>query len=112
MYGFPDEVSIENIISLPLTFLRTDVSPPEVLYCPPNTLHYTLPPGGKDSANVTWPQPKARDNSNSFLNQTMRTYPPGSSFAIGSTNVTYTFQDGSGNQAFCEFQVILSGLSP
>ncbi|PIK42606.1 hypothetical protein BSL78_20532 [Apostichopus japonicus] len=106
IYEFRDLASNTGYCQFSVTVL--DVSPPEVLYCPPNTLHYTLPPGGKDSANVTWPQPKARDNSNSFLNQTMRTYPPGSSFAIGSTNVTYTFQDGSGNQAFCEFQVILS----
>lgn len=53
--------------------------------------------------NVAWTEPTATDDSGSVA-QT-RSVVPGSFFSVGTTLVTYTFSDPSGNSASCSFNV-------
>ncbi|XP_072175625.1 uncharacterized protein [Diadema setosum] len=57
---------------------------------------------------VSWPAPTATDDiSNVTLNST---HEPGQSFPIGTTNVTYTATDSSGNEETCSFQVVVTDI--
>ena len=59
---------------------------------------------GVAGATVTWVEPTATDNSGTAT-LTGRTHAPGNFFNVGTTQVTYTFTDGSGNSATCTFNV-------
>lgn len=56
-------------------------------------------------ANATWTAPVASDNC-SISNETT-THVPGSNFPLGTTQVTYTAIDDSGNTATCSFDVVV-----
>ena len=58
---------------------------------------------GSTGTSVTWTEPTATDNAGGVT--TSRTHTPGSFFGVGTTQVTYTFTDGSGNSASCTFNV-------
>ncbi len=53
---------------------------------------------------MTWTEPTATDNSG-VVTLSQRTHAPGSFFVVGTTAVTYTYVDGSGNSAQCTFDV-------
>ena len=53
---------------------------------------------------VTWTEPTATDNSGTAT-LSSRTHAPGTFFLVGTTDVTYTFVDSSGNSATCTFTV-------
>ena len=55
---------------------------------------------------VTFSEPTATDNSGS-VSLSSRSHAPGQFFVTGSTTVTYTFVDPSGNSASCSFNVIV-----
>ena len=66
---------------------------------------------GSNIATVTWVEPTATDNSGGNV-QRSSNRSPGQTFGLGSTQVTYTFTDPSGNQATCRFTVtVTSGKS-
>ena len=53
---------------------------------------------------MTWNEPTASDNSG-VVSLASRTHAPGAFFAVGNTDVTYRFVDGSGNSASCTFTI-------
>ena len=58
-------------------------------------------------ARVTWQQPEATDNSGEIPTLSSNRQ-PGDVFDVpGSYPISYKAVDGSGNEATCEFQVIL-----
>ncbi len=59
---------------------------------------------GVTGKTVTWTEPTATDNSG-IVTLTQRTHAPGAFFPVGTTEVSYTFTDGSGNSATCTFNV-------
>jgi gliding motility-associated-like protein len=62
-------------------------------------------------AGVTWAPPSATDNCN--VSTIISTHTSGAIFPIGSTRVSYTAVDGSGNTSSCSFDVIVTdGNSP
>ena len=79
-----------------------DTTPPDITGCPGDIA--VSAPQGSTAATVTWEEPTASDNSGDTPT-VEKTHEPGSSFASGSTEVLYTFSDGSGNMATCGFQI-------
>ena len=66
-------------------------------------------PQGTTSATMTWEEIGAIDNCGPVTLQS-RSHTPGSSFASGTTQVTYEYADDSGNTISCNFNVIISLL--
>ena len=66
---------------------------------------------GTNTAVVTWTVPTATDNSGGVVTSTS-THNSGDSFTTGVTTVTYTFSDPTGNQATCQFVVMVNGECP
>ena len=56
---------------------------------------------------ATWTEPTATDNSGMVT--LTSDYISGGSFPVGTTTVTYTATDESGNTAECDFDVIVAG---
>ncbi|XP_072013342.1 scavenger receptor cysteine-rich domain-containing protein DMBT1-like isoform X2 [Amphiura filiformis] len=87
-----------------------DTEPPEITDCP-TTIFTTVYDRSSQDVSVSWRQPIATDNSGEIPSVTI-SHPPGSVFPIGFTIVTYTFMDPAGNQAECNFEVIVEALPP
>ncbi|XP_033626661.1 uncharacterized protein LOC117289582 isoform X28 [Asterias rubens] len=85
-----------------------DNLPPVVNNCPVQGVVQTAPQG-TTSAVVTWNEPSATDNSGGFV-QRSSNRSPGQNFPLGVTEITYTFTDPSGNQAFCRFTVTVTSV--
>ncbi|XP_038069618.1 uncharacterized protein LOC119738747 isoform X6 [Patiria miniata] len=83
-----------------------DNTPPIVSGCPVQGVT-AMAPTSATSAVVNWPEPTAVDNSGGVVTRTS-TRSPGQSFAIGVTNVVYTFTDPSQNVATCSFTVTVT----
>ena len=81
-----------------------DLQPPIFTNCPPNIVVSAIDDGnGNCNAIVHWQIPSVSDDcSNTTLNVS---HPCGSSFPMGTTNVTYTATDASGNVSICSFTV-------
>ncbi|XP_030831233.1 mucin-17 isoform X5 [Strongylocentrotus purpuratus] len=62
---------------------------------------------GQTSSQVFFIAPTATDNSGVVPTIVSQTHAPNDVFGLGITQVTYTFADGSGNQASCSFNVIV-----
>ena len=60
---------------------------------------------------VTWPTPTATDNCDNTVSM-IPDIPPGTFFPVGTTTVTYTAMDNSGNTAQCTFDVTVVDLTP
>jgi gliding motility-associated-like protein len=72
----------------------------------------TVSAGMLCEAAVTWTAPTATDNCDASVTVT-GDHNPGDVFPVGSTTVTYTAADISGNTSSCEFRVtVLSNDSP
>lgn len=56
---------------------------------------------------VTWTNPTASDNCSGFV--LTSTHDSGDTFPTGTTTVTYTLTDASGNEATCSFDVTITG---
>lgn len=84
---------------------------PPVITCPGNVTVYTGP--GRTSCDqvATWTAPTATDNCGTV---TQFAGPPTTSgtFPTGTTTVSYTFQDASGNLASCTFTVTVIDNTP
>lgn len=61
---------------------------------------------GQGSVSVSWSDATATDNSGR-VSLVSRSHSPGSQFNTGITTVTYTFEDPSGNQGLCSFNVLV-----
>ena len=94
-----------NILTSP-TF--ADIEDPTISGCPSGQTIDT--DSGLPNATATWTAPTAADNSGSVTVTLTSDYSSGDSFPIGSTVVTYTATDGSGNSvSTCSFAVIVNG---
>lgn len=98
---FITEISIVDTIFL-LYFIVVDTVPPTITNCP-SSFTVTVELGTTREA-VTWTEPTASDLSGT-VTLVQRTSSPNSLFVVGSTAVTYTFSDNSGNSAECTFTV-------
>lgn len=88
------------------TVTVVDTQPPSIT-CPSNVTAVTPIPGGS-GAIVTFPPPTASDNCPGV---TVACVPPsGSTFPIGTTTVTCTATDASGNTATCSFTVTVFNI--
>ena len=94
-------VCIPLIYFILLYFVSSDQTPP-VPTCPDQVQHVGV---GVTSAVVFFPTPSATDNSGAVPTIVSQTHSSGDTFQLGSTLVTVTFQDGSGNTASCNFSV-------
>lgn len=79
-----------------------DNTPPTISNCPSN-IDRTVELGSP-GLPVSWLEPTATDLG-AVVTLTTRSHEPGSTFNIGTTTVTYTFTDNSGNSASCVFTV-------
>jgi gliding motility-associated-like protein len=85
----------------------TDQAAPVFASCPGNISIHAI---DNCSASVSWIPPNVIDNCPVTI---ISTHPPGTIFAAGSTLVTYTATDASGNSATCTFTVtITDGSEP
>ncbi|XP_072051694.1 uncharacterized protein [Amphiura filiformis] len=82
-----------------------DSTPPVIQNCP-SDVQFEVP-DTFTSGIASWAIPTATDNSGVTPIRT-QTHTPGNTFTVGSTPVTYSFTDGSGNVARCTFDVIIS----
>ena len=83
-----------------------DSIPPVVTHCGQTINDFYLVPIGIESRSVSWSLPRAYDNSGTVILQSS-THVPGSSFHLGSTEVSYRFTDLAENVAYCNFTVTI-----
>ncbi|MFM1874574.1 MAG: hypothetical protein RL266_311, partial [Bacteroidota bacterium] len=81
----------------------SDDENPTILGCP-SDIDIT-PASSNCSPEATWNIPQADDNCSATLSSTHNS---GDSFPVGTTTVTYTATDASGNQATCSFDVTIT----
>ncbi len=78
-----------------------DITKPVITGCPNN---FTVSANSNCNSIATWTAPTATDNCTVSLTSTHNS---GETFALGSTAVTYTATDGTGNVSTCIFNVIV-----
>jgi gliding motility-associated-like protein len=64
------------------------------------------------NAIATWTAPTANDNCAGSIIPTSLDAPSGSAFALGTHTITYTADDGNGNQSTCSFVVTVVDNTP
>jgi len=89
------------------TIVVVDQTPPTIT-CPANIVTNVL--FGVTNAVVNYPAPTISDNCSGT--STNFVPPSGSTFALGTNQVTITAVDGSGNTNSCNFNVIISQVAP
>ena len=82
-----------------------DTLPPEILYCP-DSIEDTIQLGDIYKI-IKWTEPEALDASNN-VSLVFQSHLSGDNFSLGTTDVSYTFVDESGNAEFCNFTIVLS----
>ena len=82
-----------------------DVKPPEIKNCPSDVTH--LAEAGR-SETVHWVEPSAQDNVGT-QRLLFQSHKPGDTFSEGKTQVTYYFEDSTGNRANCSFAITIEG---
>jgi len=92
-----------NVANRQFTVTVEDTTLPVIANCPQPI---TIDAGTNCMAVVNWTPPTASDNCGvtSFTSNQN----PGSEFPIGTTVVTYTARDAKGNQATCQFNVVVT----
>jgi Bacterial Ig domain/HYR domain len=85
------------------TITVVDDRDPDISGCPGDITVDAL--FGGCSRSVSWTEPTATDNCDGALSYISRSHSPGSSFDVGTTEVTYTFRDSAGNSDQCRFDV-------
>jgi gliding motility-associated-like protein len=91
-----------NTSTCSFTVTVIDNSPPVFSSCPSAI---TVPGSDDCQAVVSWPVPVATDNCSVTITTNHNS---GESFPIGTTAVTYTATDGSGNKSVCTFNVTVT----
>lgn len=89
----------------------SDDQAPVISGCPADFTVYTGPGRTTCDQTATWTEPTAIDNCGGPVTWT-RTHAPGAIFPVGTTTVTYTATDGSGNTATCTFNVTVTDNTP
>ncbi len=84
----------------------TDSTNPAITGCPSNI---TVSANASCKANVTWTAPTATDNCS--IASFSSSHTSGFLFSVGTTPVTYTATDGSGNTSTCSFNVIVNDVT-
>ncbi|HYF68906.1 MAG TPA: HYR domain-containing protein [Ohtaekwangia sp.] len=84
-----------------------DETPPVITGCPSDI---TLTANALCKATGTWSAPTGSDNCGAVTMTT--THASGTLFSLGTTPVTYTATDGSGNKTTCTFNVIVKDETP
>lgn len=83
-----------------------DTTPPTITSCPLQDVRVFI--NALDGENPrAWTIPQAMDNSNSPVVVTDN-QAPGTTYPIGFYDVVYTFTDGFGNFATCEFTFVVA----
>jgi gliding motility-associated-like protein len=90
-----------NISTCSFNVTVQDITPPVILGCPSNIV---VNANGSCQATVNWTAPTRSDNCAGPIALTA-TKNPGSTFSLGTTVVTYTATDVSGNTSTCSFNV-------
>ncbi len=86
--------------------ISVDTTAPTIHLCP-SDISQDLELG-RTNTTVNWTIPTATDASGTVILLSQSHTPGISSFMPGRTTVTYKFVDGSGNEASCNFDVIIS----
>lgn len=94
-----------------LTVNVTDNQAPVIINCPVDFTVYTGPGRTTCDQVATWTEPTATDNCGGAVSW-VRSHIPGSIFPVGTTTVTYTATDGSGNSATCSFVITVIDNTP
>ncbi|HPR26299.1 HYR domain-containing protein, partial [Lentimicrobium sp.] len=96
------------------TVTVNDLVKPVISGCPSNISAVTGPGATLCEAVVSWTEPTATDNCTPSGNLVWtKSHLPGSVFNVGTTAVTYTVTDGSGNVSNpCTFNVTVSDNTP
>jgi gliding motility-associated-like protein len=102
-YQATDAAGNTGTCSFTVTVLETI---PPVVDCPGDFSIGTDP--GQCSAIVTFPAPTATDNCGQVIIVQTAGPASGSSFPVGSTAITYTISDLSGNEVLCTFNVVVT----
>ncbi|KAJ8047515.1 Hyalin [Holothuria leucospilota] len=106
-YQYSDQSSQETIsCSFTVTVVAVDVEPPVISNCPESQIEIEHEVGIKTIPG-NWMEPTATDNSGQVI-LVERTFPPDQPLYIGDRRtfqVTYRFEDFSGNQAHCVFNI-------
>jgi hypothetical protein len=89
------------------TVIGTDRLAPVITGTPENILASTGEESADCSAEVSWTEPTASDNCTTPLTYFNRTHIPGAAFAVGTTQVTYTFRDEAGNEDSTSFTIVV-----
>lgn len=97
-----------NISLCVFTVTVSDVQPPVFTSCPLNIVTNNNP--GVCGATVAWPAPTANDNCPGLVITQTSGLVSGSVFPIGTTNVSFTATDASGNTAVCAFTVTVNDV--
>ncbi|MEM7185977.1 MAG: HYR domain-containing protein, partial [Bacteroidota bacterium] len=92
-----------NVETCSFTVTVLDVEDPAIS-CPGNIT--VSNDAGSCDAVVTWTAPVGTDNCPGPV--TTSTHNPGDTFPVGTTTVTYTVTDASGNTAMCSFDVTVN----
>ncbi len=100
-----DSNNLSSTCTQTVTVIDTEL--PSFSGCPGPLI--TSADAGTCSAAVSWTPPTANDNCGSPL--VTSNYSPGAVFPLGTTTVTYTATDGSGNPAQCSFTVKVNPVS-
>ncbi|MBT8376624.1 MAG: HYR domain-containing protein, partial [Bacteroidia bacterium] len=89
-----------------------DIIAPVITDCPSNITQVN--DSGVCEAVVTWTEPTASDNCTSSADLIWeRSHVPGDIFPVGTTTVTYTATDASGNtSSMCSFDIIVTNNLP
>lgn len=83
-----------------------DVTPPVFVTFPANLIAST--DAGRPTATIAWVEPTATDNSGTVTLERTTGLASGSAFPVGTTIVTFTATDGSGNQTVKAFTVTVA----
>jgi len=98
-----------NTSNCSFTFTVNDNTKPVFVGCPGNITLQTGAGNATCLQTASWTAPTVTDNCPDGGSTALTsTHTPGSSFAVGTTTVTYTATDGSGNTQTCSFTVTVS----
>ncbi|MBL0146587.1 MAG: HYR domain-containing protein [Chitinophagaceae bacterium] len=96
-----------NTSTCSFTVFFTDQTPPVISGCPSNITVNTGAGNTACSQTATWTEPTAMDQCPTPLGAITwtKSHLPGATFPVGTTTVTYTVSDASGNSSTCSFTV-------
>ncbi|XP_071814131.1 uncharacterized protein [Apostichopus japonicus] len=106
-YTFTDAANNQNFCTFDVVVTTIDTMAPTIIGCPADSEAFTEL--GTPGRMVSWIEPTAFDVSGTERLQS-RSNDPNSFFTIGSTDVTYSFIDDSGNVAICQFTVTVTAV--